>query len=107
MIYSLSRLRCNSGTDVIKMNLKTINFINTCIACPEQYDVYIEGNCIAYIRLRFGQLICTMPFGRKTIFEHSFEDSYKGEFTNDKERKYYLALISSKIMENLINESSG
>lgn len=35
------------------MNLK-VKLIRTCGACPEQYDGYIDGEKVAYLRLRHG-----------------------------------------------------
>jgi hypothetical protein len=42
----------------------------TCMACPEQYDVFDEsGNEVGYIRLRHGYLRVDYPgFGGETIY---------------------------------------
>ena len=37
-------------------NLKHIKLYQTCGACPEQYEVYNEGEHIGYIRYRYGWL---------------------------------------------------
>lgn len=31
-----------------------LKLIQTCGACPEQYDVYLDADCIGYMRLRHG-----------------------------------------------------
>ena len=36
------------------MKTKDLILDQTCGACPEQYDVYFEGNNIGYLRLRHG-----------------------------------------------------
>ena len=37
-------------------------FVNTCYACPEQYDVYRDnGQICAYVRLRWGNLYAEYP----------------------------------------------
>lgn len=71
----------------------------TCDAFPEQYDVFYKENDtilpIAYIRLRFGVLTCTVPYvGGKLIFKKKFDDDYKGYF-NDKERRLHLLIIDN------------
>lgn len=31
-----------------------LRLVRTCHACPEQYDVYLQDECIGYMRLRHG-----------------------------------------------------
>ncbi len=33
----------------------------TCLACPEQYDVYLNGEQVAYLRLRHGRFYASYP----------------------------------------------
>ena len=80
------------------MQLNGYNFVCTCLACPEQYDVYSpSGGLIAYVRLRHGVLTadiggCSMsPHFR--IFEYEFEDPFQGSFTSSAERASYLRKI--------------
>lgn len=44
------------------MKIKGLQFIQTCGACPEQYDVLDKsGNTVGYVRLRWGGLTCEYP----------------------------------------------
>ena len=81
---------------------KHLKFIQTCIACPEQYDVILNKEQVAYVRLRWGHLVVYYPDYLRgvLIYEHSFGEKLKGEFT-DAERDYYLDIIRRKIVEKL------
>ena len=88
---------------IITKRIKAVNvdFHETCSACPEQYDVYIDGFQIGYVRLRWGYLRCQSPYvGDKCVYEYEFDDAFKGNFDTDKERDYHLDLIA----EILYNE---
>lgn len=84
-------------------------FLNTCISCPEQYDVYRDnGELCAYIRLRYGILRVDYPnIDGKMIYVKHFGDDFKGSFDSDEERTKYLKEISivlkNKILEGISN----
>lgn len=90
--------------DVTKrINGYNFEFKETCSACPEQYDVYLEGKQVGYVRLRWGGLRCDYPdVGGDTIYTHNFEDGLLGAFTNNNVRNYHL----EKIAESLYNRIS-
>jgi hypothetical protein len=88
-------------------------FENTCYACPEQYDVFdIEDDeenkkQVAYIRLRWGRITCTVPdVGGDIVYDHSFEEEYKGLFSSEDERSHHLNLIRKAIIKYYQNEYS-
>ena len=33
----------------------------TCFACPEQYDVFLDGEQVGYLRLKHGVFRCDYP----------------------------------------------
>lgn len=79
------------------------NFENTCAACPEQYDVFdiagVSKNQVAYIRLRWGRLSCTVPdVGGTTVYQHLFDEEHQGIFASEEERTYHLNLIREAII---------
>jgi len=88
----------------------------TCEIAPEQYDVFIEDENwekkeIWYIRLRHWYL--SWDYVRNNhyteVFNHYFDESFKGCFDNEKERKEYLDKIKEKIVEyhnSLVKEKS-
>jgi len=89
---------------MITKRIKAVNvdFHETCSACPEQYDVYIDGFQIGYVRLRWGYLRCDTPdVGGRQVYSHEFDDAaYQGCFDSDDQRDYHLDLIA----EILYNE---
>jgi len=81
------------------MILRGYEFDVTCEVCPEQYDVFLNGKPVLYIRLRWGILRAELTDSENNltdeyIFEHKFgDDMYKGEFDHDTERYHFLNLI--------------
>lgn len=76
-----------------------LTFINTCPACPEQYDVLnTEGEQVAYIRLRYGRLRVIIPnVGGIAIYVKEFDDNLKGVFSTQEERIDHLSSIARAI----------
>lgn len=87
------------------MIIKGLNFIKTCSAYPEQYDVQDEcGNQVGYVRLRWGELKCDYPdVGGEVIYSACFNDNLIGCFENDEQRKYYLDIVADKILKKTKN----
>lgn len=73
--------------------------VKTCSACPEQYDVFFNGEQIAYIRLRWGVLTCDL--GKTEIYRYTFEDDTKGFFDSDYEREIFINDILKTILKYL------
>lgn len=70
----------------------------TCFACPEQYDVYLNGARVGYLRLRHGYFYAECPVDSEPVYTaHPRGD---GIFEPD-ERDYHLdkavAAIRAKI----------
>lgn len=83
-------------TDQIKLN-------QTCSACPEQFDAYLEGDLdnkqVGYLRLRHGYFSVEYPdSGGETIYEA--QPNGDGCFTV-KERDYYLDKAKESICKKL------
>lgn len=77
----------------------SLKLAKTCERCPEQYDVLANGEKVAYIRLRFGNL--TAEIGDKEVYYHKFDNEFKGEFETDEERKKYLSEILEVLNEQI------
>jgi len=87
------------------MIIQKLYFIETCGACPEQYDVFKGGRQVGYVRLRRGTITCDFPDGKgDTIYSHSFEDGWKGCFDSSEERDTYLNKIATAIHAALKQE---
>ena len=84
------------------MNIKGLRFIETCSACPEQYDVDYDGKQVGYIRLRYGRLTVEYPdVGGEVIYEASIGDDWTGNFESEEQRQYHLNSIADTILEKL------
>lgn len=79
-----------------------LKVICTCIACPEQYEVFqvhADGSEteLAYMRLRWGRFYVTCPFRGTIVYEpHNVHGN--GCFDED-EREYHLNIAIQKIRE--------
>jgi hypothetical protein len=75
----------------------------TCMACPEQYEVTFEDKPCGYIRLRHGYLRADFPSsGAKTIYEAS--PIGDGCFNDEQERQLHINNIKNKIAETIVSE---
>lgn len=43
------------------MNINGYELVQTCGACPEQYDVFLDGKQVGYLRLRHGYFSASVP----------------------------------------------
>lgn len=74
----------------------------TCRACPEQYDAFLEGVQVGYLRLRHGGFTVDYPnCGGERIYEASPEGD--GVF-EDHERDYYLRFAVDAIRQRHLGE---
>jgi len=71
----------------------------TCPACPEQYDVFKDGQQVAYFRLRHGEFSVDYPScNKETIYEA--EPNGDGCFDSD-ERLVYLTRAMRVLLTKL------
>lgn len=77
------------------MKFEEFEFVKTCDACPEQYDVFKGDVEIGWVRLRYGSL--SAHYMGRVIYAHYFDDEYKGEFSSDDEREHFLEVIAKEI----------
>lgn len=82
------------------MNESDIKFYMTCQACPEQYDAYLDGMRVGYLRLRHGNFTIDFPDvdGENIFYEKIPDDA--SVFT-DEERVKYLALAQTLIFNRI------
>lgn len=80
------------------MIIQKLEFRETCSSCPEQYDVFKGGRQVGYVRLRWGTVTCDYPnCCGDTIYSHSFNDGWKGSFSDSTEREKYLDEIATML----------
>lgn len=71
----------------------------TCYACPEQYDVFLDGKQVGYLRLRHGYFRCDYPnCGGETVYGSYTEGD--GIF-DEEERFYYLNKAIAALVKKL------
>lgn len=81
-------------TDPRKIILKM-----TCSACPEQYDAFLWGKQVGYLRLRHGSFRVDYPdCGDETIY--TAEPEGDGSF-EDHERDKYLRFAVKAILDKI------
>lgn len=80
--------------------VEDLEFVCTCWACPEQYDVYnLNDKQVAYVRLRWGTLRVDVPdYMGKEIYCVEYGDGFTGCFDH-KDRQDRLKIIANKIKE--------
>jgi len=78
------------------LQIDDLRFVLTCSACPEQYDVFLDGKQIGYIRLRWGHLRADYPdCGGRSVYSSEIGDGeWTGCFTDEKERIFHLTKIA-------------
>lgn len=78
------------------MEVKGYELVQTCGACPEQYDVFKDGKQSGYLRLRHGSFTVAYPdCGHRIIYSANPEGD--GIF-EDHEREHYLNEAINAIM---------
>jgi hypothetical protein len=81
------------------LNIKGIELVKTCSACPEQYDAFLNGVQVGYFRLRHGHFRVDCPNNRgETVFEANPKGD--GSFYDD-EREHFLTLGIDALKEYL------
>ena len=65
-----------------------IELAQTCSACPEQYDVFLDKRLIGYLRLRHGHFTASYPDAKGAVV-YEAETEGDGAF-EDHERSFYL-----------------
>ena len=77
-----------------------IELVQTCGACPEQYDAYLNGEKVGYLRLRHGTFrVDYGGAGGETIYSAS--PIGDGCFEVD-EREGYLKMAKKKIYKQYV-----
>ena len=63
----------------------------TCGACPEQYDVYLDDKQVGYFRLRWGTFRASYPdCGGETVYVAELNHDLQGCFSSEDEREEHL-----------------
>lgn len=87
------------------MKIGKYDLVLTCPACPEQYDVFLDGAITGYLRLRHGAFSVEYPDCGGKILE-VFSPKGDGRFDED-ERWKYLRKAVKLIDKERKNEKRG
>ena len=65
-----------------------IKLVQTCSACPEQYDAFLGDELVGYLRLRFGNFTVQCPdVGGTLVYSRSIGDNgWDGAFFDELEQ---------------------
>ena len=81
------------------MKIKGLEFIKTCDACPEQYDVYLGDIKVGYVRLRHGTVRADFPdCGGTTVYMEDVGNEWTGIFPSEVDKRIHLTRIADKIL---------
>lgn len=84
---------------------KELKLVQTCAACPEQYDVFYDGDLVGYMRLRHGTFRAECPGpGGDLVYLSGVMGSDAGCFQNDDERKMNLEWAKIAISEWILSK---
>ena len=76
----------------------------TCDMCPEQYDVYdVQGNRIAYMRLRYGYFSVECPYVGGTVVFATYTRG-DGCFYDEEERNILISAAKLEIAKYYIRK---
>ena len=64
-----------------------IRLVETCGACPEQYDAFYKGRVVGYLRLRHGYFSVSCPFSGDEVV-YSAHPKGDGLFDADEQARY-------------------
>lgn len=92
--YKTNKIRKDSV--MADYSSKEVKLVQTCGACPEQYDMYLDGRNVGYFRLRHGYFRAEYVPTNETVF--SGEPKGDGIFECD-ERDFWLKSAIKAIID--------
>ena len=75
-----------------------LKFVMTCGACPEQYDAFLDGEQVGYLRLRHGHFSVECPDSGGTEV-YAAKTKGDGLFYED-ERDFHLSMAARAILND-------
>jgi len=81
------------------MSYEKIELVQTCFACPEQYDAYFEGKIVGYLRLRHGyfraEYLGEVVYDANTIGDGIFDSDERELYLSESKRAIYEAMTKN------------
>lgn len=72
----------------------------TCMACPEQYDVYLNDEMIGYLRLRHGSFTASYPDWNGNLVYHTTEVIGDGIFASSERMTQLTKAVTALLAEH-------
>lgn len=77
-----------------KLSINGFDLELTCGACPEQYDVFLQGKQVGYLRLRHGNFTARYPeCGGELVYQATPDGD--GVFEDDERERYLTEAIDA------------
>lgn len=78
-----------------------LRLVNTCGACPEQYDVFRGGEQVGYLRLRHGYFRADyLACGGETVYDaHPYGDGIFAPFEREDHLRAAVAAINARLAQ--------
>lgn len=76
------------------MDINGLTLIQTCNACPEQYDVFKGNRKVGYLRLRHGHFTASYPDVRGECVYSAYPRG-DGMFEDDEQEEYLTAAVKA------------
>lgn len=87
--------------DLAPFELEGATVTMTCWACPEQYDIDLNGTRIGYARLRWGHFHAAYPdVGGQTVYEVDLHDPWQGSFSPEERRKHLPLAVKALLKKH-------
>lgn len=94
----------NQFDDTGNFEIEGFKLVNTCYACPEQYDVFKGERQVGYLRLRHGFFTADYPdVGGREVYGAQPEGD--GLFANAQERETHLRYAIAAIHDAMKAEA--
>lgn len=83
-------IKPSAASNRLNVFVNPYKLVNTCSACPEQYDVYREDKLVGYLRLRHSKFTARSVNDDVIVYEKiiqdNLEDSMVGAFLSEDQR---------------------
>lgn len=91
-----------------ELQIYGLTFKMTCMACPEQYDVFHAGKLVGYVRLRHGAIRANYPnIKGEVIYNTEYGGLHTGSFLSVVDRRFHLVNIASEINRALRDDNGN
>jgi hypothetical protein len=95
-----------------KSDKPRIKLVQTCSACPEQYDGYFQGKKIGYFRLRWGHFCVEYVSPNDStqgivVYDVNIINDMAGCFENENQRRYHLNRACQALLNFLEGEEAN